>query len=40
MVHTTLQTNSNIDNAMLRTIANGLLQTIADQEASVSVATK
>jgi hypothetical protein len=39
-VHTTLQTNANIDNTMLRTIANGLLQTIADREASTSVATK
>jgi hypothetical protein len=36
----TLQTNTNIDNAMLCTIANGLLQTIADREASISVATK
>jgi hypothetical protein len=39
-VRTTLDANSNIDNAMLRTIANGLLQTIADREASISVATK
>jgi hypothetical protein len=39
-VRTTLDANSNIDNTMLRTIANGLLQTIADREASVSVATK
>jgi hypothetical protein len=39
-IHTTLQTNTNIDNTMLRTIANGLLQTIADREASTSVATK
>jgi hypothetical protein len=39
-VRTTLETNSDIDNAMLRTIANGLLQTIADCEASISVATK
>jgi hypothetical protein len=39
-VCTTLQASSNIDNAMLRTIANGLLQTIADREASTSVATK
>jgi hypothetical protein len=39
-VHTTLRTNTNIDNTMLRTIANGLLQTIADREASTSVATK
>jgi hypothetical protein len=39
-VHTTLQTNTNIDNTMLRTIANSLLQTIADREASTSVATK
>jgi hypothetical protein len=34
-VHTTLRSNT-----MLRTIANGLLQTIADREASTSVATK
>jgi hypothetical protein len=39
-VHTTLQTNTNIDNTMLRTIANSLLQTIADRETSTSVATK
>jgi hypothetical protein len=39
-VHSTLQSNANIDNTMLRTIANGLLQTIADREASTSVATK
>jgi hypothetical protein len=39
-VHTTLQSNTNIDNTMLWTIANGLLQTIADHEASMSVATK
>jgi hypothetical protein len=39
-VRTTLQTNTNIDNGMLRTIANGLLQTIADREASISMATK
>jgi hypothetical protein len=39
-VRTTLQSNINIDNTMLRTIANGLLQTIADREASTSVATK
>jgi hypothetical protein len=39
-VRTTLQTATNIDNTMLRTIANGLLQTIADREASTSVATK
>jgi hypothetical protein len=39
-VHTTLRSNTNIDNTMLRTIANGLLQTIADREASTSVATK
>jgi hypothetical protein len=39
-VHTTLRSNANIDNTMLRTIANGLLQTIADREASTSVATK
>jgi hypothetical protein len=40
MVCTTLQSQSNIDNSMLRNIANGLLQTITDREASVSVATK
>jgi hypothetical protein len=39
-VRSTLDTNSNIDNAMLRTIANGHLQTITDHEASVSMATK
>jgi hypothetical protein len=39
-VHTTLDANSNIDNTMLQTIANGLLQTIADRKASISVATK
>jgi hypothetical protein len=40
MACTTLQTNTNIDNSMLHTIANGLLQTIADREASTSMATK
>src|SRR5580693_7459133 len=39
-VHTTLQTQTNIDNDMLRGIANGLLQTIADREASTSMATE
>jgi hypothetical protein len=39
-IRSTLNANSNIDNVMLRTIANGLLQTIADREASISVATK
>jgi hypothetical protein len=39
-VCSTLDTNSNINNMMLRTIANGLLQTIADREASISMATK
>jgi hypothetical protein len=39
-VRTTLQSNIDIDNTMLRSIANGLLQTIADREASTSVATK
>jgi hypothetical protein len=39
-IRSTLDANSNIDNAMLRTITNGLLQTIADREASISVATK
>jgi hypothetical protein len=39
-IHTTLQTQLNIDNGMLHSIANGLLQTIADREASTSVATK
>src|SRR5580693_9489931 len=39
-VRTTLETNADIDNTLLRTIANGLLQTIADREASTSVATK
>jgi hypothetical protein len=39
-VCTTLQSNADIDNTMLWTIANGLLQTIADREASTSVATK
>jgi hypothetical protein len=36
----TLQTQSNINNGMLRNIANGLLQTIANRETSTSVATK
>jgi hypothetical protein len=40
IICTTLQTQTNIDNEMLHGIANGLLQTIADQEASTSVATK
>jgi hypothetical protein len=39
-IRTTLETNVDIDNTMLRTIANGLLQTIANREASTSVATK
>jgi hypothetical protein len=39
-IRTTLQSTTNIDNTMLRTITNGLLQTIADREASTSVATK
>jgi hypothetical protein len=40
IIRTTLQTQTNIDNDMLRGIANGLLQTIANREASTSVATK
>jgi hypothetical protein len=39
-VRTTLEANVDLNNTMLRTIANGLLQTIADHEASTSVATK
>jgi hypothetical protein len=39
-IRTTLQTQTDIDNDMLCGIANGLLQTIADREASTSVATK
>jgi hypothetical protein len=39
-VRTTLQSNIDIDNTMLRSIANGLLQTIANREASTSMATK
>jgi hypothetical protein len=39
-IRTTLQTQTNINNEMLCGIANGLLQTIADREASTSVATK
>jgi hypothetical protein len=39
-VRTTLEATSDIDNTMLRTIANGLLQTIADCKASISVSTK
>jgi hypothetical protein len=39
-VRTTLEANVDLNNTMLRTIANGLLQTIADREASTSVATK
>jgi hypothetical protein len=38
-IHTTLQTQTNIDNEMLHGIAN-LLQTITNREASTSVATK
>jgi hypothetical protein len=37
---TTLQTQTNIDNGMLRSITNGLLQTIANREVSTSMATK
>jgi hypothetical protein len=39
-IHTTLQTQTNLDNEMLRSIANRLLQTIADREVSTSMATK
>jgi hypothetical protein len=39
-IRTTLEANVDLNNTMLRTIANGLLQTIADREASTSVATK
>jgi hypothetical protein len=39
-VRTTLEANVDLNNTMLRTIANGLLQTITDREASTSVATK
>jgi hypothetical protein len=39
-VRTTLEANVDLNNTMLRTIANGLLQTIADREASTSVTTK
>jgi hypothetical protein len=39
-VHSTLQSQTDINNDMLRSIANRLLQTIADREASTSVATK
>jgi hypothetical protein len=39
-IRATLQTQTNIDNDMLRGITNGLLQTIANREASTSVATK
>jgi hypothetical protein len=39
-VHTTLQAQSNINTGLLRGIANGLLQTIVDREASTSVAAK
>jgi hypothetical protein len=39
-IRTTLETNTDINNAMLWTIANGLLQTITDRKASISMATK
>jgi hypothetical protein len=39
-VQTTLQAQQNINNELLQGIANGLLQTIADQETSTSVSTK
>jgi hypothetical protein len=39
-VRTTLQTQTDIDNGMLCSIANGLLQTIANREVSTSMATK
>jgi hypothetical protein len=39
-IRTTLQTQLNIDNGMLHSIANRLLQTIADREASTSMAIK
>jgi hypothetical protein len=39
-IQTTLQTQANINTPLLRSIANGLLQTIADREATTAVATK
>jgi hypothetical protein len=39
-VYTTLQTQTNIDNGMLHSITNSLLQTITNREASTSMATK
>jgi hypothetical protein len=39
-VHTTLQAQPNIDVSLLRGIANRLLQTIANREASTSISTK
>jgi hypothetical protein len=39
-IRTTLQTQSNIDNDMLCSIANRLLQSITDRETSTSMATK
>jgi hypothetical protein len=39
-VQTTLQTQSDIDAPLLRSIANGLLQTIVNQEATTAVASK
>jgi hypothetical protein len=39
-IQTTLQTQANIDAPLLRSIANGLLQTIADREATTAVVTK
>jgi hypothetical protein len=39
-IHTTLQSQPNIDNTLLQGIANGLLQTIADHETTTSIHTK
>jgi hypothetical protein len=39
-IQTTLQTQPDLDAVLLRGIANGLLQTIANQEADTAVSTK
>jgi hypothetical protein len=39
-IQTTLQTQADIDAPLLRSIANGLLQTITDREAATAIATK
>jgi hypothetical protein len=39
-IQSTLQSQPNINATLLRSIANGLLQTIADRKATTTVATK